>query len=340
MEERARKIVADYDAQAHRAPSLRGAEERARLRAEGAAHERQVLGAARDEAQKALDERARQDQPPTPTRRAPSSRPRPTRWPSRWPRRSSAGRSRDEAPARARLPSLACCSPRRSSRRQPASRRSSEGRSRPKAAPTAPAPTSTSPRPRGIVNWWSWDYGPNAKDPAHKRLAAAVRLRAHQLRHLPRASCTRWRGKPLQAVHARPPRRDRKDLDEAARAARRGRGEAQASTRRKVAGLDARDRRAARRRSARRPRRRRRASSPPPRQQAERAQGRRRARRSQAEIERARARAAPRRWSRPPSAPPSRLAQEADRRRRSAQAWPSATSPTSRQQRARPGGAS
>src|SRR3954471_15219473 len=21
---------------------------------------------------------------------------------------------------------------------------------------------------RGIVNWWSWDYGPKAKDPAHK----------------------------------------------------------------------------------------------------------------------------------------------------------------------------
>ena len=34
---------------------MRGAEERARLRGEGAIYERQVLGAARDESQKALD---------------------------------------------------------------------------------------------------------------------------------------------------------------------------------------------------------------------------------------------------------------------------------------------
>jgi F-type H+-transporting ATPase subunit b len=54
MEASARDIVADYDAQLTRA-RLRGNEERARLRGEGAAHERQVLGAARDEAHKALE---------------------------------------------------------------------------------------------------------------------------------------------------------------------------------------------------------------------------------------------------------------------------------------------
>lgn len=54
MEERARQVGADYDAQLTRA-RLRGAEERQRLRTEGAVYERQVLGAARDEAQKALE---------------------------------------------------------------------------------------------------------------------------------------------------------------------------------------------------------------------------------------------------------------------------------------------
>ena len=54
MQERAQKTNADYDAQLTRA-RLRGAEERARLRGEGAIHERQVLGAARDESQKQLD---------------------------------------------------------------------------------------------------------------------------------------------------------------------------------------------------------------------------------------------------------------------------------------------
>lgn len=53
MEERARNIVADYDAKLTGA-RLRGAEERQRLRAEGAVYERQVVGAARDESQKAL----------------------------------------------------------------------------------------------------------------------------------------------------------------------------------------------------------------------------------------------------------------------------------------------
>jgi len=54
MQERARQTNADYDARLTKARQ-RGAEERARLRAEGAIYERQVLGAARDEAQKSLD---------------------------------------------------------------------------------------------------------------------------------------------------------------------------------------------------------------------------------------------------------------------------------------------
>jgi F0F1-type ATP synthase membrane subunit b/b' len=55
IDERARAIVADYDARFARA-KLRGGEERARLRQEGATHERQVLGKARDEAQRALED--------------------------------------------------------------------------------------------------------------------------------------------------------------------------------------------------------------------------------------------------------------------------------------------
>jgi F-type H+-transporting ATPase subunit b len=54
MESRAHKMVADYDAQMTRARQ-RGGEERARLRSEGAARERQLLGAARDESNRALD---------------------------------------------------------------------------------------------------------------------------------------------------------------------------------------------------------------------------------------------------------------------------------------------
>ena len=53
MQERARQTNADYDAKLTKA-RLRGAEERQRLRGEGAIHERQVLGAARDESQKQL----------------------------------------------------------------------------------------------------------------------------------------------------------------------------------------------------------------------------------------------------------------------------------------------
>ena len=55
MEEKARQIVSDYDARFGVA-KLRGAEERARLRSEGAAHERQALGRARDEAQRSVEE--------------------------------------------------------------------------------------------------------------------------------------------------------------------------------------------------------------------------------------------------------------------------------------------
>ncbi|HXU69339.1 MAG TPA: ATP synthase F0 subunit B [Polyangia bacterium] len=54
MQERARQTNADYDAKLTKARQ-RGADERAKLRGEGAIHERQVLGAARDEAQKTLD---------------------------------------------------------------------------------------------------------------------------------------------------------------------------------------------------------------------------------------------------------------------------------------------
>ena len=54
MQERARATNADYDAKLTR-ERLRGADERAKLRGEGAIYERQVLGAARDESQKTLD---------------------------------------------------------------------------------------------------------------------------------------------------------------------------------------------------------------------------------------------------------------------------------------------
>jgi F0F1-type ATP synthase membrane subunit b/b' len=54
MQERAQKTNAEYDAKLTKARQ-RGAEERARLRGEGAVYERQVLGAARDESQKTLD---------------------------------------------------------------------------------------------------------------------------------------------------------------------------------------------------------------------------------------------------------------------------------------------
>lgn len=53
MEAKARAIVADYDTKLT-AARQRGNDERQKLRVEGANHERQVVGAARDEAQKAL----------------------------------------------------------------------------------------------------------------------------------------------------------------------------------------------------------------------------------------------------------------------------------------------
>jgi len=54
MDDRVHTIVADYDAKLS-AAKLRGNEERQRLRTEGAAHERQVLGKTRDEVQKSID---------------------------------------------------------------------------------------------------------------------------------------------------------------------------------------------------------------------------------------------------------------------------------------------
>jgi F-type H+-transporting ATPase subunit b len=53
MEATARDAVKKYDEAFNRA-KLRGAEERQKLRGEAAAHERQVLGAAREEAQRSL----------------------------------------------------------------------------------------------------------------------------------------------------------------------------------------------------------------------------------------------------------------------------------------------
>jgi F-type H+-transporting ATPase subunit b len=54
LTERAGQVNADYEGQLVKARQ-RGNEERQKLRTEGAAHERQVLGAARDEAGKALE---------------------------------------------------------------------------------------------------------------------------------------------------------------------------------------------------------------------------------------------------------------------------------------------
>jgi F-type H+-transporting ATPase subunit b len=54
MQERARQTNADYDAKLTKARQ-RGGEERATLRGQAAIYERQVLGAAREESQKALE---------------------------------------------------------------------------------------------------------------------------------------------------------------------------------------------------------------------------------------------------------------------------------------------
>jgi F0F1-type ATP synthase membrane subunit b/b' len=54
MDGRVQAIIGDYDTKLS-AAKLRGNEERQRLRTEGAIHERQVLGKARDEAQRALE---------------------------------------------------------------------------------------------------------------------------------------------------------------------------------------------------------------------------------------------------------------------------------------------
>jgi F-type H+-transporting ATPase subunit b len=55
METKAEKMVADYEAKMAQARNQAG-DERTKLRGEAAARERQVVGAARDEAGKALDE--------------------------------------------------------------------------------------------------------------------------------------------------------------------------------------------------------------------------------------------------------------------------------------------
>jgi F-type H+-transporting ATPase subunit b len=44
-----------------------------------------------------------------------------------------------------------------------------EGRSA-EGGPSFPAPDEPEHKADGIENWWSWDYGPGAKDPAHKHL--------------------------------------------------------------------------------------------------------------------------------------------------------------------------
>jgi F-type H+-transporting ATPase subunit b len=54
MQKRAHEMLENYDAELQRARA-RGADERQRLRSEGAGYEREVVGAARDEAQKALE---------------------------------------------------------------------------------------------------------------------------------------------------------------------------------------------------------------------------------------------------------------------------------------------
>lgn len=54
MSSRADQTMSEYESKVQRA-KLRGAEERQRLRQEGAARERQIVGAARDEAQKAVE---------------------------------------------------------------------------------------------------------------------------------------------------------------------------------------------------------------------------------------------------------------------------------------------
>lgn len=70
--------------------------------------------------------------------------------------------------------------------------------------------------PHGVINWWSWDYGPNAKDPAHKHwpppfgfalINFAVFL----------AIMGRLAGKPLKALVRERHERIRHDLDEASR---------------------------------------------------------------------------------------------------------------------------
>lgn len=43
-----------------------------------------------------------------------------------------------------------------------------EGRQSPEGGAYGPGADVHESEAHGIVNWWSWDHGPNAKDPAHK----------------------------------------------------------------------------------------------------------------------------------------------------------------------------
>lgn len=43
-----------------------------------------------------------------------------------------------------------------------------EGRESPEGGSYGPGPDVHESEAQGIINWWSWDYGANAKNPAHK----------------------------------------------------------------------------------------------------------------------------------------------------------------------------
>ncbi len=45
-----------------------------------------------------------------------------------------------------------------------------EGAPSPEGGAAFPAPDTNEAEEQGITNWWSWDYGPGAKDPHHKHL--------------------------------------------------------------------------------------------------------------------------------------------------------------------------
>jgi F-type H+-transporting ATPase subunit b len=100
-----------------------------------------------------------------------------------------------------------------------------------------PAPDINEEEARGIVNWWSWDYGPTARDPHHKHWPppfgfALLNFGVFAL------IMARLAGKPLRQFVLDRHSRIRKDLDEAAHL----RTEAEAKLReyeKKVANADA-----------------------------------------------------------------------------------------------------